>query len=150
MINPKDTLRAVQVIFINDATMLGYLQLTGKTAAEKAQCIVTRSFITDLAASKSRLCIYFRPSRKTSNELTMEDVLQIDVHVPVSRDVYAHDALQRAFLLLDERERRKAGLKPEIAYHLFRWDGQLGDLATATNYYCAGARFSAIVTMKNS
>jgi hypothetical protein len=129
--------------------MLGYLQLTGKTAIEKAQGIIKRATYSDLANSKSRLCIYFRPSRKTGNPLTMEDVLEIDVHVPVSYDYAAYDALQRAFLLLDERERRRTGLVPEIAYHLFRWDGQLGDLLTATNYFCAGARFSAIVTMRN-
>ncbi len=149
MINPKDVLNAVQAILIADATMLGYLQLTGKTPVEKAQGIIKRSFYTDLASGKSRLCIYFRPSRKTSNSLTMEDILEIDVHVPVSRDMYALDALQRAFLLLDERERERAGLNPTIAHHLFRWDGQTGGLATAQNYYCAGARFSTIVTTRN-
>jgi len=149
VINPRAVLDAIQAIFITDDTMLAYLQLTGKPIAEKAQGIIKRSFFTDLAASKSRCCIYFRPSRKTSNSLTMEDVLEIDVHVPVSRDLYAYDALQRAFSLLDERERRRKGLDPVIAYHLLRWDGQLGDLVTAQNYFCAGARFSCVVTTRN-
>lgn len=149
MINPKDVLNAVQRMFIEDATMLGYLQLTTATTVEKAQGIIKRSFFTDLANSKSRLCIFHTPSRRTGNAFTTENILEINCHVPVSRDMYAYDVLQRAFLLLDERQRRMANLTPEIAYHLFRWDGMLGDLPTALNYFCAGARFSFISTMKN-
>jgi len=149
MINPKDVLNAVQALFINDATMLSYLQLSTATTVEKAQGIIKRSLYADLANSKSRLCIYSVPSRKTGNELTTENVLEIDCHVPVSRDMYAYDVLQRAFLLLDERQRRLKNLDPTIAYHLFRWDGMLGDLPTAQNYFCAGARFCCIATTRN-
>lgn len=149
MINPRQTLDAVQAILIADADILSYLQLTGASAVEKAQGIIKRSLYTDLASGKSRLCIYYVPSHKTGNPLTFEDVLEIDVHVPVSRDMYAYDILQRAFKLLDERQRIAANLTPAIAYHLFRWDGMLGDLPTAQNYFCAGARFNCFITTKN-
>lgn len=140
MINPKDTLNAIQAAFIADAAMLDALQLTGKTAVEKAQGIIKRSFYTDLASGKSRLCIYFRPSRYAANQLAVEDVLQIDCHVPVSRDMYAYDALRRVFELTHEKK---------LGNHAFYWDGMLGDLPTAQNYFCAGARLKCYATTKN-
>lgn len=141
MINPRQVLDAVQALFINDATMLSHLQLTGKTTAEKAQGIIKRSLYADLAGGKSRLCIFFTPSRRTNNEFVKQDVLEIDCHVPVSRDMYAYDALQRAFLLLHGKT---------LANHIFYLDGTLGDLPTAQNYFCVGSRFYCYVTTKNS
>ena len=134
-------LDVVQEVFIADATILSYLQLSNASAIERAQGIIKRSFYTGLAGGKSRLCIFLTPTRRNNNQFIKEDVLEINCHVPVSRDMFALDVLQRAFLLLHERT---------LANHILYLDGTLGELPTAENYYCAGSRFYFYSTTKNS
>lgn len=140
MIDPKAALNAVQALFINDAKILDALQLTDATIVEKAQSIIKRSKYDDLANNKSRVCIYFRPSRKTRNQMVVEEVLQIDCHVPVARDMYAYDVIKRANELLHDKK---------IGNRIFYYDGELGDLPTAPGYFCAGIRFTFHATTKN-
>lgn len=141
MIDQKAILNAVQAAMINDTTILACLQLSTASIVEKAQGIIKRSQYNDLANTKSRMCIYFKPSRPNyRNQMTIESVLEIDVHVPVSRDMFAYDALKRAHELLHDKV---------FAHHRLYLDGQLGDLPTATGYFCAGARFSFFATTEN-
>lgn len=141
MIDQKAILNAVQAAMIGDAIILSCLDLTGATPVAKAQQIIKRSYYNDLANAKSRICIYFRPSRSnTRNQMTIESVLEIDVHVPLSRDMFAYDTIKRAHEMLHDKV---------FAYHRLRLDGQLGELPTATGYFCAGARFSFFATTQN-
>jgi hypothetical protein len=141
LIDQAAILNAVQAAMIADATILSCLQLTGATAVDKAQGIIKRSQYNDLASSKSRMCIYFRPSRPNyRNQMTVESLMEIDVHVPVTRDMYAYDALKRAHELLHDKV---------FANHMIYFEGELGDLITAPNYFCAGMRFGFFATTKN-
>lgn len=141
LIDQKAILNAVQAAMIGDATILAYLDLTGATTVAKAQQIIKRSQYNDLANTKSRMCIYFKPSRSNyRNLMTIESVLEIDVHVPLSRDMFAYDTIKRAHEILHDKV---------FASHRLYLDGQLGELPTATGYFCAGARFSFFATTEN-
>lgn len=141
MIDQKAILNTVQAAMIGDATILSHLQLATATTVEKAQGIIKRAQYNDLASGKSRMCIYFRPSRSNyRNQMTIESVLEIDVHVPLSRDMFAYDAMKRAHEILHDKV---------FAYHRLYLDGQLGDIPTATGYFCVGARFSFFATTQN-
>jgi hypothetical protein len=141
LIDQKAILNAVQAAMIGDATILSHLQLTGATPLAKAQQIIKRSQYNDLANAKSRMCIYFKPSRSNyRNLMTIESVMEIDVHVPISRDMYAYDTIKRAHEMLHDKV---------FAHHRIYLDSQLGELPTATGYFCAGARFSFSATTKN-
>lgn len=140
LIDPEATLNAVQKLFIEDAEIINHLDLTDATIIEKAKSIIKRSQYNDLADSKSRLCIYFRPSRRMRNQIATEEVLQIDCHVPVSRDYYAYRVIKRVNKLLHNQV---------VGGRKFYYDAELGDLPTAQNYFCVGIRFNFHATVIN-
>lgn len=80
-----------------------------------------------------RLCIYFRPSRRGRISIASEQVVQIDCHVPAMEHYNALDVLERVYELLNGQK---------IGRHFLYFDGFLGDLPTASGFYCAGMRFT--------
>ena len=142
MINHSAVLNALQAACIADATILSKLGLTGATAIVKAQGIIKTSQYQDLAGGKARLCIFTLPARTTGSSLIMEDIIEIDCHVPAGgNSMYAYDVQDRLFTLLHEKV---------FAYHRFYYLGTLGELPTADNYVCVGARFRFYPTTKNA
>ena len=132
MFNPSSDLTAVQGKFIADATILSLLSLTGKTQVEIAKKIIKRSKWDDLVTNERRLCTYFRPSRKLSNQKFNEEVLEIDCHVPVANDYIAYQVQERIFLLLNEKQ---------VNNRYLYFDGQLGELPTMSGFFCVGSRY---------
>lgn len=141
LIDSRTALDVVQKLLIEDSDIITALQLDNATTVEKAQAIIKRRIVEgELADNKSRVCIYFRPSRGTRNRLVTEEVLQIDAHVPVTRDMYAYDVVKRVNKLLHDKE---------IGGRRYYYDGELGDLPTASGYFCAGIRFTFVATVIN-
>ena len=132
MLNPASDLTAVQNILKADAEILQLLNLTGKPTLEILKRIIRKSKWDDLVSSERRLCIYFRPSRRTRNKKFFEEVLQIDCHVPSSDEFFAYRVLERVNDLLHEKQVNKRYLY---------FDGQLGELPTMSGFFCAGSRY---------
>lgn len=123
----------LQSIVKSDAAILSLLDLADKSAVEIAKRIIKRSRWDDLAGSEKRLCIYFCPSRPTRNDILFEEVIEIDCHVPASLDYMARRTIDRVINLLNNQR---------IYGRYLRLKGSLGELPTASGFYCCGVRFS--------
>ncbi|HHX60997.1 MAG TPA: hypothetical protein GX707_09850 [Epulopiscium sp.] len=125
-------LNRIQKKLIDDKEIMKLLDLTGKTNAEIAKKVIKRSQWSDLVSSDKRLCVYPLPSRPTGNEILFEEMIEIDCHVPVMEDFKARQVIGKVVTLLK-------GERINGRYLTFR--GQLGELPTATGFYCHGIRF---------
>jgi len=132
LFNPSSDLTVIQNIFKADATILNLLNLTGKTQAEILKKIIRKSTWNDLATNERRLCLYFRPARRTPNQKFTEDVIEIDCHVPASDEFYAYKVLERVHELLNEKK---------VNNRYLYFDGQLGELPTMPGFFCCGSRY---------
>jgi|GEM_PF-1181956 len=154
--NPSEDLNAIQKILIEDIKILELLDLTGSSMAKrvndyrkknpqsdqqstetiekiiKSQAIIKRSQWNDLATNEKRLCIYFIPDRPTRNEVIMESLFEIDVHVPAVYDYKAWEIQERIKVLLHNTKINKKYTK---------FYGQLGELPTLQGFFCCGSRF---------
>lgn len=115
-----------------DASLLSLMGLTGQPSEVVNKRIIKRSTYDGLAASEKRLCIYFRPSRRGRLWNVSEQVLQVDCHVPITQDYMALRVIQRVHELLHEQE---------VGSQRYLYDGHLGELPTAKDFFCAGIRF---------
>ena len=132
LFNPSKDLKAIQDIFKADATILNLLKLTGKSQAETVKKIIRKSQWDNLATGERRLCVYFRPARRTSNQSFTEDVIQVDCHVPAADGIFAYQVLERVQELLHEKK---------INNRYLYYDGQLGELPTMPGFFCCGSRY---------
>lgn len=132
MFNPDSDLVAIQNILIDDPVILELMRLAGKSRLEKAKSIIRKSQYSDMAGSASRLCIYFRPSRSTRNDSFLEEVIQIDCHVPSDLSFQSYQVQERIKLLLHKKRINKR--------YLYFY-GQLGELPTASGFFCTGSRY---------
>lgn len=130
--DPENDLTQVWRLLSGDAAILEAFGLTGATPLEIAKHIIKRSQWDDLTTSEKRLCIYFRPSRSTRNEITTEEVLQIDCHVPAKQDYLAYRVQGRVRRILHNYE--TSGKR-------FLFDGQLGELPSMHGFICVGSRY---------
>jgi hypothetical protein len=109
------------------------LGLTGQTDLEIAKHIIKRSQWDDLTTNEKRLCIYFRPSRRARlDEVTTEEVMQIDCHVPAKQDYIAYRVQKQVRNLLHGYE---------FSGRRLYFDGQLGELPSMPGFFCAGSRY---------
>jgi hypothetical protein len=135
MFSPYEDLSAVWVRLSADAELLSLMGLTGKSQVDIAKAIVKRNTVDGLVSDK-RLCVYFRPSRRSKlADVCTEEVLEIDCHCPNGQEATAQKVVARVNKLL---HRYEFGGKRTF------YDGQLGDLPTAPNFYSAGIRFRYI------
>lgn len=132
MFDPEKDLASVQNVFLNDTEILDLMSLNTETPLEKAKHIIKRSQYGDLSGGEKRLCIFFVPSRLTRNEAFLEEVIQVDCHVPISQDYIAHRIQKRVKELLHKKKFNNRYLK---------YEGQLGELPTANGFFCVGSRF---------
>jgi len=109
------------------------LGITGLSEVEKVKRILKRSQWDNLATSERRLCLYFRPSRTARLPIVINEVLQIDCHVPATSDYLAYRAIARAQELLYNKT---------INHRIYEFEGQLGELPTLSGFVCVGARFT--------
>ena len=122
----------MQDLLAEDAEILELLDLEEPSDEELASRIIKRSQWDDLAESVRRINIYFRPSRRAANEIITGEILQVDCHVPSNEDYVAWRVMKRVRELL---HKQKVG---DMIYH---FDGQLGELPTMPNFFCAGTRY---------
>lgn len=113
------------------------LGLKGLPVNEIAKRIIRTSSYDGLLDNKNppmvRLCVYFRPSRRGRVSIVSEQVVQIDCHVPKDEFYTALDVIERVYELLKNVTVRGQPL---------HYEGFLGELPTASGFYCAGIRFT--------
>lgn len=122
----------IQRVLIYDSAVLRLMGLENADDMTKAKRLIRHSRFDDLASNERRLCIFYRPSRRAPNEITSEQVIQIDCHVPMSQNHVAYQIQQAV---------RKALHNKKINGQYLLFDGQLGELTTAAGYFCVGQRF---------
>lgn len=132
MYSMEQDIDKLQSILKADAIILSLLDLADKSPVEVAKRIIKRSKWDDLANSEKRLCMYFCPSRTTRNDILFEEVIEIDCHVPASLDYMARRTIDRVINLLNNKR---------INGRYLKFKGSLGELPTATGFYCCGVRF---------
>lgn len=132
MFNPSIDLTAIQNIVKNDPEILELLGLTESTQVEILKRIIRESKWNDLVNNERRLCLYFIPSRGIRNESFNKELIQIDCHVPAGSGFFAYRVLERVYKLLH---------KQKVNNRYVYFYGQLGELPTASGFFCAGSRF---------
>jgi len=153
--NPSEDLNTIQKILIEDTQILELLDLTGSAMAKKvsdyrektnnttsptetiekiiiSQSIIKRSQWDNMATNDKRLCIYFIPDKPTRNEVVMESLFEIDIHVPAVESHKAWEIQERVKVLLH---------KTRINKKYAKFYGQLGELPTMQGFFCCGSRF---------
>lgn len=132
---------AIHARIRGDPKILELMDLVDKPNEEIGKRIIKCCQWDDLTEPERRICIYFRPSRSGNTNLFTENVIQIDVHVPASIDVYADMIQERICQLLQYKYPDKRIGRFEVNHKVVQFDGQLGDLPTATDFVCVGSRF---------
>ncbi|MCX7772922.1 MAG: hypothetical protein N2376_07405 [Clostridia bacterium] len=131
MFTPANDLSSVQKVIMKDSAVLELMGLAGKPPIEIAKRIICKSRSSNLVNGKL-ICIYFRPSRKLRNQAFLEEVIQIDCHVPADEDYKAYQIQERIKSLIHRRSVNKRYLY---------FDGQLGELPAMDGFFCVGSRF---------
>lgn len=131
--SPETDLNTLQALLLADSQILTHLGLTSATQVERVKHILKRSIWTDLANNEKRLCCYFRPSRTSRLSIVTNEVLQVDCHVPAAQDYIAYRTIARVEKLLYDQQ---------IGNRIYEFEGQLGELPSATGFICVGARFT--------
>ncbi len=106
--------------------------LIGQPLVERGKRIIKRSYYEGLAGSEKRLCIYFKPSRQIRNELFLEQVLQVDCHVPADQDYMGYRIQRRVKEILHGYE---------STGRIFHFSGLLGELPSMSGFVCIGSRY---------
>jgi len=134
LLDPEIDLYAIQSLLWSDSTLLSYVNLpSDATLAQKARIFIKRSNYGTLANNECRVCLFYPISRSVRNEGILEQVLQINVHVPLEKDYNARRAIRRIHELLHGRT---------INGRWYYLEAILTDLPTASNYYCVGSRYN--------
>lgn len=132
MFNPDKDLTDIHNLLTKDAELLSLMNLSSASAVDKAKRIIKESKWNDLVSNERRLCIYFRPSRSIRNDSFIEDVIQVDCHVPSGNGYHAYRIVARVQKLLNGHN---------VNCRYMNFIGQLGELSTADNFFCCGIRF---------
>jgi len=121
-----------------DIVILNLMGLGGAASEEVASRIIKRSQWDDLAGNLSRICISFRPSMLSRNQVITGEILQIDCHVPAKDDYIAYRIQSRIKKLIHNYE---------IGARKYHFYGQLGELPTMDGFFCAGSRYVFYATI---
>jgi hypothetical protein len=132
LFDPESDLNRIWKTVRDNAEVLAAMGLTGQTDLTIAKRIVKKSRYSDLANSERRLCIFFAPDRPPLNNLVIPEMLEIDCHVPEADSMAAYKVIRTVKAALHEQV---------INGKQFLFAGQLGELATASGYFCVGMRF---------
>jgi len=74
---------------------------------------------------------------KQRNYLAYRKIYEVDVHVPIANREIARQLIDRVHELLCEQT--------IVNKYNTQYEGDLGELATATGYYCLGVRYSFLI-----
>jgi len=133
MFNPAKDLNWVWKTVSGNTGVLSAMGLVGATTLKIAKQIIKTSKYDDLAKEgERRLCIYFLPSRPRINNLRTPEMIQLECHVPHRESMKAYETIGAVHTALQGKL---------INGKVFEYAGQLGELATAPGYFCAGIRY---------
>jgi len=125
-------INAIQKILANNKPILELMGLTNAQTIDKAKRIIKKSQYDNLDTDEKRICIYSLPARPTRNSDLFEELIQIDVHTPSSLDNKARQIVGKIVDALNNNR---------INGRYIKCNGNLGELSTASGFYCHGVRF---------
>jgi hypothetical protein len=117
-----------------DPALLGLLLIPANDEVKKYKGIVGKRNYYNMAREELRLCVYFRPSRKTENDIVWEDMVEAAAHVPENLDMTAHTILSRVQKILT-MDTLKIQNQP------IRYAGYMGEMPTKEGFFAVGSRF---------
>lgn len=132
LFDPEMDLNHIWKTVRDDAGVIAAMGLTGADNLTIAKRMIKKSKYNDLANNERRLCIFFLPSRPALNNLITPEMIEVDCHVPDAEYMVAYKVLKAVHKALHEK---MVNGKQILSA------GQLGELATAPGYFCAGMRF---------
>lgn len=132
MYDPETDLNHIWKTVRDNTGVLTAMGLSNADNLTIAKRIIKKSKYSDLASSERRLCIFFLPSRPALNNLVTPEMIEIDCHVPDADSMIAYRVIKAVHKALHEKMVNGKQLLSA---------GQLGELATAPGYFCAGMRF---------
>jgi len=132
MFDPEMDLSWLWKTVRNNADVLAAMGLTSASDLTIAKRIIKTSDYSGLANNERRMCIFFLPSRPALNNLVTPEMIQIDCHVPKTEPMIAYRVIKTVHKALHEKM---------VNGRQILSAGQLGELATAPGYFCAGMRF---------
>ncbi len=138
MFNPEKDIDNIHKRIREDAVILNLMGLEGAETKVVASQIIKRSAWDNLVGDEKRLCIYFRPSMLSRNQLVIGELLQIDCHVPAKQDYIAYKIQARIKEILHNYE---------VGSRKYYFYGQLGELPTMDGFFCVGSRFVFYATI---
>jgi len=136
--DPEKDIKLIQIRIAKDPVILNLMGLEGAATEKVASRIIKRSQWDDLAGNLSRICISFRPSMQSRNQVISGEILQIDCHVPAKDDYIAYRIQGRIKELIHNFE---------VNARKYYFYGQLGELPTMDGFFCVGSRFVFYVTI---
>lgn len=131
LIDHENDLKAFQTACMNDGAVLTSLGLSSASHVEKSKHIIRRSY-TSTTLTAPGLRIFFRPGRTSFNQAITGDVLHIEAHVRESEDLKAWQIVKRVRQMFHGKR---------IGGRVWYFEASLGELPTASGFYCAGCRF---------
>jgi len=135
MFDPAGDLNWTWKTVRDNAGVLSAMGLTGASNVTIAKQITKTSDYEGLAGDERRLCIYFLPSRPRINNLRTPEMVQIECHVPHRESMKAYEVITTVHGALQGQC---------VNGHILEYAGQLGELATASGYFCAGIRYQYV------
>ena len=112
--------------------------LTSANAETVASRILKRSQWDDLTGNEKRVCVFFRPSMSSRNQIITGELLQVECHVPAMQDYMAYRIQARVNAVLHNYEAN--GRK----YYFY---GQLGEMPTMNGFFCVANRYVFYATI---
>ncbi len=138
MFNPEADINNIHSRIRGDVTILGLLGLAGEPATTIAGRILKRSKWDELADNEKRLCVYFKPSISSSNQIITGELLQVDCYAPATQDYIAYRIQARINALLHNYE---------VNGRKYYFYGQLGELPAMDGFFCVGSRYVFYATI---
>ena len=109
----------------------------------KSKTYNTNTTVEKIAEGNMQIFVYNAPSRTNeSNSATLEQVIQIDVSVPIANSTRADLGIEQIIALLDGYEWENHSIMHVIA-------PSPTPLACQSGFYCVAARFSYFTTIAN-
>lgn len=132
--DPERDISLVWEELVADTALLVLLNISTLTTTQIREHILRKNDYHGLASSARRLNIYYRPSRTLPDNIHVMETIQVDCHVPNVLEYIAYDVLKQV---------KETLCDPTflVANKRLYFGGQLGQLQTDADYFCAGERF---------
>lgn len=136
--DPDKELQQIHFRITGDTEIVEMMGLKGAEMSEIASKITKRNEWIDLTGNDMRINIFFVPSRLTSNVIVINETVQVEVHVPATKEHIAYRITGRIKKLLHGYQ---------VGGRKYYFQGQLGDLGTMPGFVCVGSRYGYYATI---